>query len=152
MYVIERENSLNHPVKIKRLDDDDYKVITKSRFFFNWKTEKGKVVYKLVLDDEILGVMSFLHHEEEERIEIELLAVSKENRGKDKKYERIAGNLIAFACREVMKHHGINGCVSLVPKTSLKPHYSGFYGMIDAGWQMFLEGGPLLNILREYEL
>ena len=137
MYVIERESNLRHSVKLKRLDDDDYKEITKSRFYFNWKTEKGKDVYKLVLDDDILGVMSCMHHEDEERIEILLLAVSKENRGKNKKYERIAGNLIGFACREAMKYHGANGCVSLVPKTSLKPHYSAFYGMIDAGWQMF---------------
>lgn len=120
MYVLERKSNLNHLVKIKQLNDDDYKAITKSRFYFNWKTEKSNDVYKLVLGDEILGVMSCIHYQEEERIEIVLLAVSRENRGRDKKYERIAGNLIAFACKEAMKYHGINGCVSLVPKTSLK--------------------------------
>ncbi|MGV3612856.1 MAG: hypothetical protein ACO1N0_17980 [Fluviicola sp.] len=152
MYVTERESNLNHPVKVRRLDNDDYKILTKSRFYFNWRTEKVNDVYKLVLDDEILGVMSCIHHKEEERIEIVLLAVSKDNRGRNKKYDRITGNLIAFACKEGIKHYGINGCVSLVPKTSLKQHYSDLYGMMDAGRQLFLEGGALLNMLREYEL
>lgn len=152
MYVIESGSNLNHPVKVKRLDDDDYKEVTKGRFYFNWKTEKASEVYKLVLGDEILGIMSCKHYKEEERVEIRLLAVSKENRGGNKKYSRVAGNLIAFACKEAIKHHGIGGCVSLVPKTSLKQHYSTFYGMIDAGRQMFLQGTSLLNILKEYEL
>lgn len=152
MYVIEREGTLHHPVKVKSLDSDDYKSLTKSRFYFDWKTEKGNEVYKLVLGDEILGVISCKHHEDEERIEIVLLAVSKENRGKYKKYERIAGNLIGFTCREAIRRHGFSGCVSLIPKTSLKLHYSASYGMIDAGWQLFLEGVPLLNMLKEYEL
>ncbi|MDF3029356.1 MAG: hypothetical protein K0S23_3663 [Fluviicola sp.] len=151
MYVIERESNLRHQVKVKPLDDEDYKEITKSRFYFNWKTERAHDVYKLVLGDEILGVMSCRHHEDE-RIEIVLLAVSKDNRGRNKKYDRITGNLIGFACKEAMKYYGINGCVSLVPKTSLRQHYMDFYGMEDAGRQIFLEGGSLLNILREYEL
>jgi len=151
MYVIEGASNLNHPVKVKRLDDDDYKEISKTRFYFNWKTERLNNVYKLILEDEILGVMSFIHHKDEERIEIVLLAVSKENRGRNKKYDRVAGNLIASACKEALKYHGINGCVSLVPKTSLKKHYAALYSMVDAGRQMVLEGGPLLNILKEYE-
>lgn len=151
MYVIERENNLRHPVKVKRLDDEDYKELTKSRFYFNWKTEKDNEVYKLVLGDEILGVMSCRHHDDE-RIEIALLAVSKDNRGRSKKYDRIAGNLLAFACRQAMKQYGINGCVSLVPKTALRKHYCDMYGMENAGLQLFLEGAPLLNMLKEYEL
>ena len=51
-----------------------------------------------------------------------------------------------------MRQYGIEGCVSLVPKTSLKQQYVDYYGMIDAGWQLFLEGLPLLNVLNEYEL
>lgn len=137
MYVIEHKSATRHLVKVKLIDADDYKHLTKSRFYFNWKTEKEKTLCKLVLDDEILGVMSYLHYKEEQRIEISLLAVSRDNRGKGKKYERIAGNLIAFTCREAIKHYGFSGCVSLVPKTSLKRHYSEFYGMVDAGRQLF---------------
>lgn len=92
-------SNLRHSVEVKRLDDEDYKVITKSRFYFNWKTEKENDVYKLVLGDDILGVMS-CRYREDERMEIVLLAASKNNRGRNKRYDHVAGNLIAFACRE----------------------------------------------------
>lgn len=152
MYVVELESNQKHYVKVKLLDEDDYKEITKSRFYFNWKTEKANDVYKLFLGDEILGLMSCINYDDEKRIEIKLLAVAKENRGRRKRYDHIAGTLIAFACRQAMKHYGILGCVSLVPKTSLKKHYAGYYGMIDAGWQMLLMGQPMLDILKKYEL
>lgn len=137
---------------MSRLDAGDYKSITKNRFYFNWKTERENYVYKLVFQDEILGLMSCKHHKSEKRIEIKLLAVSKENRGRNKKYDRIAGTLIGFACREAMRHYNIQGCVSLVPKTRLIKHYIESYGMINAGRQLFLEGLSMLKMLGEYEL
>lgn len=134
------------------LDGQDFKSITKSKFYFDWKKEKGNDIYKLVLNEEILGLMSCLCDEREKRIEIRLLSVSKDNRGRGKKYERIAGTLIGYACREALRRYGIGGCVSLVPKTRLKYHYIERYGMIDAGVQVFLEGEQLLDMLKEYEL
>lgn len=152
MYVIEISNNQKHTVDIELLAEKDYKSITKARYYFNWKTEKEYSVYKLVCKGEILGLMSCIDVVGDKRIEINLLAVSKENRGSGKIYERIAGTLIGFACRETMKRYGIEGCVSLVPKTELKQHYIKEYGMLVAGRRLFLEGGPLLNIIKEYEL
>jgi hypothetical protein len=102
--------------------------------------------------NDILGLMSLIHYEEEKRFAINLLAVSKENRGKQKTYEHIAGNLIAYACREALRLYALDGCVSLVPKTELKNHYIKKYGMLDASWQLFLEGRSLLNLLNMYEV
>lgn len=51
-------------------------------------------------------------------MEIYLLAVSKESRGKNKRYEGIVGNLIAFACREAIRLYGEIACVSLISKTT----------------------------------
>lgn len=151
MYLVNVENNQRCQVTVELVVDKDYTSITKSRYFFNWKKEKGTNVYKLVYQNEILGLVAF-EHCSDQRIEIRLLSVSKENRGKNKKYERIAGTLIGFACREAIKLYGIDGCVSLVPKTSLKQHYIEMYGMQDAGYRVFLEGIPLLTLLREYEL
>lgn len=81
-----------------------------------------------------------------------MLSVSKENRGQNREYERIAGTLIGFACRKALTLFEIDGCVSLVPKTSLKQHYIEQYGMIDAGRQVFHEGDQLLKRLKKYEL
>lgn len=152
MYLIEVANGTRHKVKIELVEAQDYKLITKGRYYFNWKNEKNNDVYKLVLNEEIIGLMTLLNYVDEKRIEINLLAVSKENRGENKTYDRIAGLLIAFTCRIAKKEYGIEACVSLVPKTELKPYYITEYGMIDAGWQVFVEGISLLNILKKYEL
>lgn len=154
MEVIHVKSNTKKKIVVEPVDEGDYKKITKAKYWFDWNTEKDCVVYKLRLEHthEILGLMSLIHHEEEMRFEIHLLAVSKENRGKGKVYKGIAGNLIAYACRQAVKRYAINGCVSLVPKTELKGHYMKQYGMLDAGWQLFLEGRSLLNLLYQYEV
>ncbi|HNR85335.1 MAG TPA: hypothetical protein PKN22_02830 [Taishania sp.] len=152
MHLIDTKTNKRYEVVVDIVDEQDFKQITKSKFFFNWKEEKKNIIYKLMLDDEILGLMSCFDNEGDKRIEIKLLSVSKENRGQNKRYERIAGTLIGYACREATKRYGIEGCVSLVPKTQLKHHYIQQYGMMDAGKQVFLEGEQLLRMLKEYEL
>lgn len=141
-------------VVIERVREEDYKSITKARFFFNWKTEKDKEVYKLSVAgaDEILGLMSLINYPDEQRFQINLLSVSKENRGKSKIYDGIAGNLIAYACRESNKLYGADACVSLHPKTELKAHYIEQYGMMDAGMQVFVEGVNLFRLLEKYKI
>ncbi|RZK66568.1 MAG: hypothetical protein EOO85_26675, partial [Pedobacter sp.] len=75
----------------------------------------------------------------EERIDIALLAVSLENIGKEKKFDRIAGTLIAFACKEAIRNYNWQfPCVSLIPKTEIKTHYIKKYGMLDGGRQLYL--------------
>ncbi|TPG36150.1 N-acetyltransferase [Flavobacterium pectinovorum] len=139
---------------IELLTKDDYKKITKSNYYFNWKTEQENDVYKLRIIDseEILGLMSLINFPHEQRLQISLLTVSKENRGKNKKYDHIAGNLIAYACREAIKLDGQDGCVSLHPKTKLKKHYMKKYGMADGGLQIFLEGLDLFILLKKYNI
>ncbi|KOS05421.1 hypothetical protein AM493_04785 [Flavobacterium akiainvivens] len=141
-------------VVIERVREEDFKKMTKARFFFNWKTEKENEVYKLTLagTDEILGVMSLVNYPGEQRCQINLLSVSKENRGKNKIYAGIAGNLIAYACRESIKLYGADACVSLHPKTELKAHYIEQYGMMDAGMQVFVEGINLFRLLEKYKI
>lgn len=154
MEILDLRNTTRKQIIIELVEDRDYRKITKRHYWFDWKTEKDHLVYKLRLADsqDILGLMSLIHYQEEKRFAINLLAVSKENRGKQKVYEHIAGNLIAYACREVLKLYTLDGCVSLVPKTELRSHYIKKYGMFDAGWQLFLEGRSLLNLLTKYEV
>ncbi|MBN8702736.1 MAG: N-acetyltransferase [Bacteroidetes bacterium] len=139
-------------VEIKPVEGIDYKLISKSKFFFNWETEKKRSVFKLTKlnSEEILGLISLIVIKKEKRIEINLLSVSKENRGRKQKYKGIAGALIAYASREAIKLFGHEACVSLTPKTELKAHYINKYQMLDAGRQVFLEGRFLTNIIKEY--
>lgn len=154
MEIAEVKTGRRKLVRIQKVEPADYKKITKGKFFFDWRTEKDNRVYKLIEEEsnEIVGLISLIHKEDEQRFEINLLAVSKENRGSKKIYEGIAGNLIAYACREAIKWHAIEGCVSLIPKTVLRKHYLLKYGMMDAGIAVFLEGKPLLDLLKKYKV
>lgn len=121
--------------EIEALDPKDFKLVVKSRgdFQFNWKKYNGRELYKLRdgQNDKIVGLMCIQDHTDPETnaIEIELLEVIKENVGKNKKIERIAACLIAFACRESFKR-GHEGFVFLTPKTGLIEHYAEKYNMV----------------------
>jgi hypothetical protein len=153
MEIIEPSTGKVHQVVIKPVQDEDYKTIMKKKYFFNWKTEKSHQVFKLMISgtDTILGLMSCITDEKESRVRINLLAVSIENRGKEKQYEGIAGILITFACQNAKAKFGLNACVNLVPKTKLRPHYKLKYGMEDAGESVALTGLPLMRMIFKYD-
>ena len=144
-------NILN--VEIVPVADRDYVRITKKRFWFDWKEEKGHNVYKLQIQgtDEILGLMSIVDIKKESRIEIRLLAVSAENRGAGKTYEHIIGDLIAFASKYSLRLYGELACVSLIPKTEIVQHYIDRYDMFKAGISLCLDGRELINLINTYD-
>jgi hypothetical protein len=153
MYIVDRITDERRLVHILPIENDDFKQLTVKRYSFNWKKLKNEsVIYKLTLvdDDDILGLIGLVDYPAEERTEIKLLASSAENMGKEKKYERIAGCLIAFAGREAIRKFKNYPALSLIPKTELRQHYIRKYGMVDAGWQLYLEDLPLLNLIKEY--
>jgi hypothetical protein len=140
-------------VNVEKVEVRDYRLLTKKRFFFPWREFRGKSdIYKLRMtgDEKILGVMALMRFPDEQRIEIKLLASSIENVGKEKLYEGIARCLIAYAGREAVKDYGEMACISLIPKTELKPHYIAEYGMKDAGWQIFMEGEALTDFIKRF--
>jgi hypothetical protein len=140
-------------VIISEAEEKDFKLLVKKRFSFSWKLFKNSsAIYKLEIagENDILVVIGLIDVPEEKRIEIKLLASSSENIGRGKIYEGIAGCLIAFACRLAVTKYGAEACVSLVPKTKLVKHYMEEYHMLDAGWQLYLEGKWLHNLLKKY--
>lgn len=153
MKLLKVGSKIEKRVVIGLAEPDDFKMLTKKRFSFVWKTvKKVATVYKLQIEGEkdILGVMGLVDWQEEKRIEIKLLASSVENIGKNKIYKNIAGCLIAFACRLAVIRYGIEACVSLVPKTELIEHYMQKYYMQYAGWQLYLDGNNLIKLMEEY--
>lgn len=152
MHIVHKASNEKHTVLIKELEDQDWKKITIKQFAFNWKKLKGIYkIFKLSLESEILGLIALNTIEPEERIEIALLAISSENIGKEKKFDRIAGTLVAFACKEAIRNYNWEfPCVSLIPKTEIKTHYIEKYGMLDGGRQLYLEDVPLHKIIKEY--
>ncbi|MBC9912608.1 N-acetyltransferase [Chitinophaga varians] len=155
MEIIELASGERKSVIITETLKSDLKNLTEERFFFNWRTlEDSPIVYKLQLKEKegILGVMGLIHFPDEARVEIKLITSSRENIGKKKKYEGIVGCLIGYACQLSLMKYGEMACVSLVPKTEIRRHYMEKYGMEDAGWQLFLDGWRLLNIVKKYVL
>jgi len=155
MEITEIVSNSKRKIVVSAVQNEEFKVLTKKRYSFIWKTLKESTkIYKLQIDgeDDILGVIALVDFPDEFRTEIKLLASSKENIGKLKKYDGIAGCLIAFCCRESIRKYGYLACVSLIPKTELKHHYISKYGMIDAGWQVYLDGKQLQNMIKKYSL
>jgi hypothetical protein len=153
MNIVEVGTGAKKLVIIREAADEDFKVLTKRRFSFVWKTIKSSTtVYKLHLkrDDKILGVVGLIEWPRENRIEIRLLASSVENKGKEKIYDGIPGCLIAFACRLAINKYGSEACVSLVPKTGLIQHHMKKYYMKHGGWQLYLDGKDLSRLLKDY--
>jgi hypothetical protein len=154
MEITHVKSSEKKDVVIELVSEEDYLFITEADYHFDWELEKDNAVYKLKFpdDDEILGLMSLKVISSESRIEIILLASSVKNTGKNKIYDGIAGNLIAFACRESVRLYADYAFVSLHPKTELKSYYMEQYGFQNAGIQIYLESTPLFNLINKYQI
>ncbi|MDT0650788.1 N-acetyltransferase [Autumnicola edwardsiae] len=152
MYIVDKKSDQKDQIEIVPIELDDLKRVPKSKFWFDWREEINYDVFKLQISgtDEILGLISMETHHQDSRLEIRLLAASKENRGKNKKFDRLVGNLIAFACIRSITMFGSLACVSLVPKTRLIDHYREEYSMIEAGKSLFLDGKELLEIIKRF--
>jgi hypothetical protein len=153
MEIVHTKTGVIETVEIREAQPEDIRKLTKVTFAFNWlKESKTAKIFVLNIQGQhdILGAVSFNTVPQEFRIEINVLASSIENVGKTKMYAGIAGCLLAYICRLSVLLFGENACVSLVPKTKLREHYITEYGMIDAGWQMYVEGASLMNLMNKY--
>lgn len=153
MHIVETSTGKKHIIDILPVVDIDYKSLSKNRYFFDWKEEKKQEVYKLLIcgSKEILGVVSLERIPTEWRVHIRLLTVSKENKGNEKKYDKIAGNLIAFVSKLAVEEFGELTCVSLRPKTKIAQHYIKKYKMNTTGTTLSLEVPEILNLINQYE-
>lgn len=107
----------------------DLKTITMDNGWkFDWKTEfenNNKMVRKLVINNTrnkniIHGLISISLLNG--YVEMNLIESAPFNLGKQKEYNGVAGNLVAYAC-EVSFANGFEGYVSFIAKTNLIQHY-----------------------------
>ena len=152
MELLEVHSGKSLEANILPVSDVDYKLITKKKFSFSWKEEKQYQVYKLQLvgSNEILGLVSLQHIDDEYRIQIRLLAVSSDQIGNSKTISGIAGNLISYACQLAVNKYGFLAAISLLPKTVFTQYYITMYGFEQAGKHLFLEGENLHKLLKRY--
>ena len=153
MKIIDTSTGENHSVEILPVEIDEFKTLRKDRYFFNWNIEKDQEVYKLQIkgSSDILGLVSIERISQEWRIHIRLLTVSKENKGKDKKYDNIAGNLIAYVAKIAIREYGELACVSLRPKSQIAQHYIDKYNMNITGMTLSIEVPEIINLINSYD-
>lgn len=103
----------------------------KSKWNFDWSAEFNdltKEVYKLTIvnnPDIIQGLLSLTI--ERDHVFMNLLENAPFNLGKNKLYEGVAGNLVAYACKRSFQN-GFDGFVAFTAKTDLVEHYEKTLG------------------------
>lgn len=120
------------PTDVSRLTKADFKQVTKRNgWSFNWKTElnnNAKEVYRLTITNNpniIQGLLSLTI--EDDHVFMNLFESAPFNIGKNKLYEGVAGNLVAYACK-VSFQKGFEGFVAFDAKTKLIQHYEKTLG------------------------
>ncbi len=130
------------PTEVSRMTKTDLKQVTKKNgWTFNWKSElddNRREVYKLTISNNpniIQGILSLTI--EPDHIYMDLLESAPFNRGRNKMYEGVAGNLVASACK-VSFQNGFDGYLSFTAKTKLIDHYIKSLGAYHFGGRLMI--------------
>ena len=128
---------------IIQIKPTDRKSIKKTEWNFDWHNELNdniKQVYKLTTtgNTEIIqGPISLT--DKGDHIYMNLIESAKFNKGKNKLYKGIAGNLVAFGCKMSFEKQ-YNGIVSFIAKSQLVEHYKKTLGAkLFGGNRMFID-------------
>lgn len=128
--------------EVSLLTKTDLKTISKKKgWLFNWKHEYNqpdREVYKLTIIDNVdivQGLISFTV--KTDHVYMFLLESAPFNLGKNKLYEGVPGNLVAYACK-VSFQRGGEGFVSFESKTKLIDHYKETLGAYHFGGQLMV--------------
>ncbi len=141
--------------EVSRLTTIDLKTITnKNNWNFDWKSEFNdiqKEVYKLSIiknSNIIQGLLSITI--EQDHIFMNLLESAPFNIGKNKLYEGVAGNLVAFACK-LSFQKGYDGFVAFTAKTNLIKHYEENLGAYHfKNHRMIIETEASKKLVKKY--
>jgi hypothetical protein len=141
--------------EMSRITSVDLKTILKKNGWnFDWKSEFNdiqKEVYKLTIVNNsniIQGALSITI--EEDHVYMNLLESSPFNVGKNKLYEGVSGNLVAFACK-VSFQKGFDGFVAFTSKTNLIKHYEESLGAFHfKNQRMIIETEASKKLVKKY--
>ena len=140
---------------ISLLTNNDLKSVTKTKgWLFNWKEELSlpdREVYKLTIVNNaniVQGITSLTV--KSDNVFLHLIETAPFNKGKEKLYEGVPGNLIAFACR-LSFQRGSDGFVSFHSKTNLIDHYVKSLNAVHYGNHlMVIRTDAALNLVNKY--
>lgn len=141
--------------EVSRISKLDLKSITKKQgWLFNWKLElkfPERDVFKLTIVNNqniIQGLISL--EVKTDHVYMHLVESAPFNKGKDKIYSGVPGNLVAFACKMSFQR-GHEGNVAFVSKSQLIEHYIETLGAIHFGGRlMVLNTKAALKLIHKY--
>jgi hypothetical protein len=143
------------PTAIVLANSKDFKSITKKeRWLFNWKSEFKKPdrdVYKLTIVNNqsvIQGLISLTVRTD--HVYMHFIESAPFNKGREKVYNGVPGNMIAFACK-LSFQRGYEGYLSFLSKTNLIEHYEKTLGAIHVGGLlMVINTNAALKLINKY--
>ncbi|GAB3701916.1 hypothetical protein GCM10027592_30710 [Spirosoma flavus] len=129
--------------------------LNKKFWSFDWKQEiklTDRIVYKLTTQenpDVIQGLISW--SDLGDHIFINVVESALFNRGKERLYQGVAGNLFAIACQESFKK-GYDGFIVFESKTKLIGHYRDLLGAQRLGnsIRMFIDTQAANQLIKLY--
>ncbi len=140
--------------EIVRLASVDVKQIKKGDWQFDWTAElkdKTKEVYKLTTVNNptiIQGLISL--EDKQDHIFMHLIESAKFNKGKDKVYFGVPGNLVAYACK-ISVDKGFEGFLAFDAKSALIKHYQEtLHATHFRGLRMFIETSAAIRLISQY--
>ncbi|MGF2413187.1 MAG: hypothetical protein ACQUYJ_12725 [Ferruginibacter sp.] len=154
-------NSIENTVSGDVFDTDffqlftaDGKQIVKADWQFKWSEQiklKDRETYKLVIKDNpkiIQGLISL--SDQGDHIYMHLIESAKFNKGKQKIYAGVPGNLVAFACNKSFEK-GYDGYLAFDAKTVLVKHYQEtLYATHFKGTKMIIETAAAKRLIDQY--
>jgi hypothetical protein len=143
------------PTDIVLANSNDFKFITKKEgWLFDWKAEFTKPdrdVYKLTIVNNqsvIQGLVSLTVRTD--HVYMHLIESAPFNRGKEKVYAGVPGNMFAFACK-LSFQRGYEGYLSFLSKTNLIEHYEKTLGAMHVGGLlMVINTSTALKLINKY--
>lgn len=128
--------------------------IKKTEWLFDWNNQlkqTDRQTYKLIIKNNpkvIQGLISLSGSTG--HVYMHLIESSKFNKGKNKIYAGVPGNLVAFACKLAFDE-GYEGYVAFDAKTSLIKHYQEtLFATHFKGTKMFIETPAALRLIYQY--
>lgn len=136
-------------------EENDLKSVTKKEgWLFDWKAEYKKPdrdVFKLTIVNNqtiIQGLISI--SVKTDHVYMHLIESAPFNKGKNKVYAGVPGNLVAFACK-LSFQRGFEGYLSFLSKTNLIGHYEKSLGATHVGGNlMIINTISALKLINKY--
>lgn len=151
------ENTLTGEVfdtEIYKLTISNAKQIKKTEWLFDWHNElkdRTKEVYRLTTLNNpsiIQGLISL--EDKKDHMFMHLIESAKFNKGKNKAYTGVPGNLVAYACK-VSVDKGYDGFLAFDAKSTLIRHYEQSLNATHfRGLRMFIEPKAASKLISQY--